>query len=402
MQRSLKPTIFVAGATSIFGLKDLKKSFENVGFNVRFVDVPFMKEFLSAEETETIEFISTINISNSDFIIPLSEYWISYCISNNNSRISKNALLSSRSKAFFYKTLSSKNIDIPEIYKTKEKSLSALQNGKTIIVKPDGLHSGYGIEILKEANPEQLNKCFLRAQTFTNKAMRIMHIENKDAIITELLVGTEYSADCFWYCGKMSLVRLCKKIVVNIKNKPCTVCVIIAKPEQQIILAMESWLKALFGKTDISFAQFDFVIEEKTSRIMPIDFATRIGGGMAELLKEIPFNVYSSAVEEATKIKHENLETESFFKTFENKSYIDYPLIQLNYLSTKSGYIKNHNYPLFEGKKIIYKYKGDYAISNPSSVQSRLAVVVTRAKKSELTQDLVNSLLLSEPYIAEK
>ena len=135
---------------------------------------------------------------------------------------------------------------------------------------------------------------------------------------------------------------------------------------------------------------------------MPIDFATRIGGGMAELLKEIPFNVYSSAVEEATKIKHENLETESFFKTFENKSYIDYPLIQLNYLSTKSGYIKNHNYPLFEGKKIIYKYKGDYAISNPSSVQSRLAVVVTRAKKSELTQDLVNSLLLSEPYIAEK
>ncbi len=402
-----KPTVFIAGATSIFGLSSIKEVFNSLGFNTSFVDAPFMEPFLSDEETEKIEFLKEINISDSDFVLPLSEYWISYCLNNldkNIARISKKALLASRSKILLNETLQAENIDVPQIFATKEEAYKALQSSKSLIIKPEGLHSGYGVEILKDPDMELLEKYFLQASTLKNKVMRIMQIENKGALFSEYVEGTEYSADCFWFCGKMSLVRLCRKNIVNIKNKPCTACIQLVEPDEPAIYALQNWMNALFEKTDISFAQFDFIIEEKTKRILPIDFATRIGGGMTELLKELPFNTYSEAVKNAKENETNRFSAKSFLSIFDDEP--DNSLYtQLNYLSTKSGYIINDNYPLYgknQSRKIIYKHKGDYAISNPSSVQSRLAIVLAKLKQSEITDELIDSLLLGEPFIGEK
>lgn len=401
MQVTEKPKIIIAGATSIFGLDRMRAEFEAAGFDTAFVDAPFMRPFASADKSENIAFSASINCPGNSFIIPLSEYWISYCIENNNAIISCRALSASRSKEFLYNVLVSKNIDVPENFGTKEEALKALKNGRKIIVKPKGLHSGYGVEIIEKADPALLDRHFLCAETITNKAMRIMHIENKGAMISEFIEGTEYSADCFCFNGRKSLVRLCKKNIVFIKGKPCTAACQIVKLTPEIISALQSWLDALFDDSDISFAQFDFIIEE-TGRIVPIDFAARIGGGMLELLEELPFNAYAEAVKEAAAAKNENLKTASYSKLFENKAFEDTPLTQLNYLSTKSGYIINDNYPLYTGKQIINKHKGDYAISNPSSVQSRLALVVAHISENTLSDKFMDSLLLAEPFIGGK
>lgn len=404
MQVTQKPAVFIAGATSIFGLDRMKAEFEAAGFDAAFVDAPFMRPFASADETENIAFSGSIKCPGNSFIIPLSEYWISYCIENNNARISRRALSASRSKEFLYNVLASKNIDVPKAYHTKEEALEALKNGRKIIVKPKGLHSGYGVEIIEEADPALLDKHFLCAGSITNKAMRIMNIENEGAMLSEFIEGTEFSADCFCFKGKKSLVRLCKKNIVSIKGKPCTAACQIVEPTPEIVSALQSWLDALFDDSDISFAQFDFIIEEKTKRILPIDFATRIGGGMTELLKELPFNAYSEAVKNAKENETNRLSAKSFLSIFDDEP--DNSLYtQLNYLSTKSGYIINDNYPLYgknQSRKIIYKHKGDYAISNPSSVQSRLAIVLAKLKQSEITDELIDSLLLGEPFIGEK
>ena len=229
-----------------------------------------------------------------------------------------------------------KNIDVPQNYGSKDKALDALKSGKKIIVKPQGLHSGYGVEIIEEADPALLEKHFLCAGSITNKAMRIMHIENEGAMLSEFIEGTEYSADCFCFNGRKSLVRLCKKNIVYIKGKPCTAACQIVEPSPEISSALQSWLDALFDGSDISFAQFDFIIDGK-KRIIPIDFASRIGGGMTELLKELPFNVYASSVKEVSASSLKNLETGTYSKIFGDSSFVSAPLTQLNYLSTKSG-----------------------------------------------------------------
>ena len=401
MQVTQKPAVFVAGATALFGLNEMRKTLESCGFNVNFVDAPFMRSFASAEETEAISFSAGIKCPGNSFIIPLTEYWISYCITNGGARISSRALSASRSKVFLYDVLSSKNIDVPQNYGSKDKALDALKSGKKIIVKPQGLHSGYGVEIIEKADPALLEKHFLCAGTITNKAMRIMHIENSGAMLSEFIEGTEYSADCFCFNGRKSLVRLCKKNIVYIKGKPCTAACQIVEPSPEISSALQSWLDALFDGSDISFAQFDFIIDGK-NRIVPIDFASRIGGGMTELLKELPFNVYAASVKEASASNLKKLETGAYSKIFSDSTFVSAPLTQLNYLSTKSGYIVDDNFPLYAGKQIINKRKGDYAISNPSSVQSRLAEVVAHLPDTTLPQELLDSLLLAEPYIGGK
>ena len=398
MQVAEKPAVFIAGATSVPGLSALKEAFESEGFSVSFVDAPFMKPFLSSDETEPVLFSASIKSPGNIIIIPLSEYWISYCISDGvteNALISRNALLGSRSKEFFYSVLASHKIDVPKSFGSKEEALKALESGQKIIIKPKGLHSGYGVEILKDADAQLLDKYFLCAGSITNKAIRIMKIENNGAMISEFIEGTEYSADCFYFNGKKSLVRLCKKKIVYIKDKPCTAACQLVRPSKKIADALQSWLDALFDASDISFAQFDFIID-KTERIVPIDFACRIGGGMIELLRELPFNVYAEAVKEVAAAKDETLQTASYSRLFADKAFEDAPLTQLNYLSTKSGYIINDNYPLYDGRQIINKHKGDYAISNPSSVQSRLAVVVAHINETALSDEFIRSLLLSD------
>ena len=104
--------IVLAGASFIFGLEEIREAFLSIGIEVLFAEVPYMLKYQKIPEKEKIEF--TEKISENKIVVPLSEYWISECIKSNNCRISKNALLASRSKKKLYSLLS--NFKVPKIF----------------------------------------------------------------------------------------------------------------------------------------------------------------------------------------------------------------------------------------------------------------------------------------------
>ena len=117
-----------------------------------------------------------------------------------------------------------------------------------------------------------------------NRALKLFEIENNNALVTEYIFGKEYSADIFYFKGKISLVRLCKKEIVFIHETPCTAVYQLLNPNEKIKSVLEKWCNTLFEKENISFGQFDF-IEDCEDDFVPIDFAPRVGGGIEELLK---------------------------------------------------------------------------------------------------------------------
>lgn len=376
--------LILAGACSVYGLSELKTAFLEKGYETLFVDAPFMAGIKIHEYEETENILYTQELPVCDVVIPLSEFWISYCIKNNYGNISQNALKASRSKSFLYSFMKENHFDYPEIYESKEEAKKALEMGKRIIVKPVGLHSGYGIEILDKSRGNLLDKYFEQALNIKNRTMRIMEIQNLGAMITEAVEGTEYSADCFWNKGVFSVVRICRKRIEVINDKPCVTVYRLMKGDEKEYgfcrESLEKWTSALFDKNDLSFAQFDFIIEEDSKRIVPIDFASRVGGGISDLLIETGRNLYASAVRN---------EVYDVAETY----------TQINYLPVVSGYIKNDDYNLFPGRNRIFKKKGDYVISNPSSVGSRVALTVVKGS-FEMTEDLFKKQFLDEQYIS--
>ena len=379
--------IVLAGARSVFGLSEIKKAFPEE-YSVSFADAPFMSELDLHGFPENEKIIFTTEIPPESLVIPLSEYWISWCIKNGQCRISEKALKSSRSKSFFYKLMEEKGFDSPRIYPGLSEAMSVLEEGMKIVVKPDGLHSGYGVEILDKSGKEKLSKYLDEASTLHNRTLRIMEIENHGAILTEAVEGTEYSADCFFCNGRVSVVRICRKKTVILNEKPCSCVYILVNGEDPIYgrfsEILEGWMKALFDETDISFGQFDFIVQNEGG-IVPVDFASRVGGGISELLIESGVNLYAESI--ACSFGSKEMETD-FRKN----------LVQLMYLPVVSGYVHNDEYPLEEGRQHVFKKKGDYVISNPSSVGSRIALVV-REHEGEIKDEEVSALLLGNPWI---
>lgn len=383
--------IVLAGARSVFGLSEIKKAFPKE-YSVSFADAPFMSELDLHGFPETEKIIFTTELPPESLVIPLSEYWISWCVKNGQCLISERALKSSRSKSYFYNLMEEKGFDSPRIYSGLSESMAVLEEGKRIVVKPDGLHSGYGVEILDKAGKERLSKYLEEAPTLHNRTLRIMEIENHGAILTEAVEGTEYSADCFICNGRVSVVRICRKKTVILNEKPCSAVYILLNGEDPLYgrfsEILEGWMKALFDETDISFGQFDFIVTEK-GRTVPVDFASRVGGGISELLIESGRNLYAGSIASAFGTKEISMD---FRKN----------LVQFMYLPVVSGYVHNDEYPLKEGRKHVFKKKGDYVISNPSSVGSRIALVV-REQEGEISDEEVSALLLGSPWIsAEK
>lgn len=353
--------LVLAGACSVYNLSLFKEVFAEMGFNTLFVDAPFMAGIKIHDYKESEEILYTADISSYDVVIPLSEYWISWCKNHDCRNISKRSFEASRSKRFLYDFMKEKGFDFPEIYADENEAKKALDRGKRIIIKPEGLHSGYGIEILDKSRENLLEKYLEQAKNIKNRTLRIMDIENKGAMVTEAIEGVEYSADCFWNKGHFSVVRLCRKKISVINDKPCVTVYSLLEPKdpdyEEFKPFLQGWTSALFDEGDISFAQYDFIKEE--NRVVPIDFACRVGGGVSDLLMETGDNVYVRAVtgKDGVSDKGRNLK-------------------QFSYLPVLSGYIINDDYDLIPGKTRIFKKKGDYVISNPSSVGSRIALTV--------------------------
>lgn len=375
--------IVLAGASFVFGLDEIRDAFLSIGIESSFAEVPYMLKYQKISEKEKIEF--TEKISENKIVVPLSEYWISECIKSNNCRISKNALLASRSKKKLYSLLSI--FKVPKNFDSIQQAKDFVnQTGKSIIVKPDGLFSGYGIKISNKENIDEVEKFIFNARNVNNRALKLFEIKNNNALVTEYIFGKEYSADIFYFKGKISLVRLCKKEIVFIHGTPCTAVYQLLNPTAEIKSVLEKWCNALFEKENISFGQFDF-IEDRDGDFVPIDFAPRIGGGIEELLKCCKKNVYADAV---LNIFNQN---ENNILPLDEKY-----LSQFNYLPTKSGKIFNDNYKLLSGKKIIYKHNGDFVPECSSSSASRIAVVIAR-HKSPVEKEILYSLLIGSEHI---
>ncbi len=371
--------IVLAGTSSVFGLDEIRKSFAKKGIEVILAEVPYMMKYASIEEKDDTVFKT--EFPEDCKIIPLSEYWISSCIKDGNCLISEKALKASRSKRYLYEILSESEIDVPKIFNTVDEARKSIFEGKKIIVKPEGLFAGYGIRIVSRENSDDLEKYIQNALNVKSHAIKLFCIKNNDYLLTECLEGTEYSADIFCFFGKTSIVRICRKKIICIHETPCTaVCAVVENRKFEEML--KTWGEALFSKDDLSFGQFDF-IETRDGRIVPIDFACRVGGGMKELLSNCSVNHYAEAV----------LGNE-YHKEFAD----DKNLTQFNYLPTKSGIIENDDFNLIEGKRYIFKKKGDFVPESPSSIASRIALVVT-PYGDIIEENILESLLIGDDYI---
>ena len=396
--------IIVGGAASIFGLSSIKQAFASLGIEASFVEAPFMRDYVTIHEDESVTF--TAKGSDADVVVPLTEFWISYCKRTKRCRISDKALLASRSKKYFYDVLASCGVDTVHSYANKEEARAVLDNGTAIVIKPQGLCSGLGVEVLDPSRKEMFDAYVEKTLSIHTKNMKLMELTNEGCLFTEYIPGTEYSADCFYYNGRISIVRVCKKRIVVLRDKPCTAIYQLVKPSEAIEQKLTSWMNALFENDNISFAQFDFIITPDEKRIVPIDFASRIGGGLTEMMMQSGTNPYADAVRGECHLFDKRQLGVSSAECSANKTSItddrNYSVLtQLNYLPTVNGYLQSDDFPLAEGYRVVFKHKGDYVISNPSSIGSRVALVIQERESEMLPVDFEKTLFIDERWIAK-
>jgi hypothetical protein len=375
--------IYLAGAESVFAHDEIKKAFNSLDMEIDFAEAIYMKKYFPKLKNSDFKFFNSAEEMEAESkIIPLSEFWISECIKNKErSFICNTALKASRSKKFFYEILKTAGNKVPMIFETKEDAEKFILNGGELIVKPDGLFSGYGIKTVTKENFHNFEKFIFNASNIKNRAIKLFEIKNSSALACEKIKGTEYSADCFFINQKVNIVRICKKEIVNIHGTPCTATCALVNSTEEISDALSRWCNALFEKENISFAQFDFIIDT-SGNIFPIDFAPRVGGGMKELLENYEINLYANAVlGKEYSVKESN--------TF---------LTQFNYLPVKSGILNTDDFNLIKGKTFIFKHKGDFVPECPTSVASRVAVVVAE-HSAIIEQQTIDSLLIKEDKI---
>ena len=372
--------IVLAGAVSLFGHEEIMRQALLRGFEIKFYDALFMREYWHSD----FPIVFSDSVDEKDgVVVPLTEYWISWCIENQERcRISRKSLEASRSKSKLYSFL--EKFRVPELFSSVEDARKHVLNGGSVVIKPEGLLSSYGVEIVDYKNVSMMEEFIRQTQSIRNKVVRLMNIPACPAIITEKIDGVEYSADCFVNAGKVFVVRVCRKKIVVINHKPCAAVVQMVPATSEITNCLESWCNELFEKDDISFAQFDFIQDATKKDFVPIDFASRVGGGMKELFSEFE-NVYANAFAQKNLV---HLQSDAF------------PTM-VNYLPVVNGHVKNDNYNLLEGKQIIFKKKGDFVNKNPGSVMSRMACVVCN-HSLDFTEEEMKSFLIGENYIEKK
>ncbi len=428
--------IVLAGACSVFGLEEIAGVFADLGFEAEFAEATFMKPYLPGFGSKCKNISFTDSVEDLP-VVPLSEYWISRCIKGRNCKIAPNVLKASRDKLFFNQLLQNAGMPCTEIYQTQAQALAAVKNGETVLIKPAGANSGYGTAVVNFRNIQDFDRLFAEAGAIKNKILSLMQVEKSEVLLCRYISGTEYSADCFLCGGRAKIVRLCRKSVLTINSKPCTATVQLAEPDARMKDAIENWLNLLFAKEDLSFAQFDFIKNSK-GELVPIDFACRVGGGMAELLCECEQNPYAAAVsavasagtfgslaaspacacESSAVCTTVNIEENKKPITLLDKLEIFSScricepgknwqmqegcfLTMLNYLPVKSGYIVNDAFAFPSGKVTVHKKKGSFVTGNPSSVASKIAAVICQ-HPPVFTSEELQQLLIAEPFIQKE
>ena len=356
--------IIIGGAAFIFGLGELKEAFEALGHQLKFIEAPFMNDYIEIDEKNLVNF--SADLEEEGVLLPVSEYWITKALENSKSRINIRALKASRSKVYFSKLLEENGVKVSSPVSV-ENACEGFLEGRKYIVKPEGLYSGYGVRLVE--SKAELENALEKCACVKTHSLKLFGINNKTPVIWENIEGTEYSADCFLYGGKMEVVRVCRKRIALIHNNPCTVAIQIIPCSDRILKALTKWNSILFDENDISFSQFDFI--DDGENLVPVDFASRVGGGMANLLK-MAGNPYAKAVRRMAEQfgLHKTQGCSIVFDKADCKK--GYPS-QVNYLPVRSGKIKNLSFETVTERTVYNKKPGDFVPESPSSVASRIA-----------------------------
>ena len=382
--------VVLAGAASLFGLENIRSSLRSLALEVLFIEAPFMKDYGKVDARKEALMRFTPVLPAGIPVIPLNEYWISQCLASGGSLAGKKALRASRSKLLLYQLLSSVS-PVPRVFDRRQEALSFIRAGGDVVVKPDGLFSGYGVKVVGQDEADSLEHWLYNASHVTNNATKLFAVHNAAALMCERVLGEEGSADVFVCRGRVGVVRVCRKVVRTVHDVPCTQVCQLIDASAALVLSLNQWCALLFGKDEVAFAQFDFITTPAGS-IVPVDFASRVGGGIEPLLgawgQERGANPYAQAIRTIVGgVPLGAAGSDGLWWT------------QFNVLPTKSGRLCRDDYPMPEGRRHIFKRTGDFVPQCPCSAESRVASVVVRWGWP-VDEQLLDDLLLGDEYIA--
>lgn len=356
--------IILAGVASIFGLKDIDTFFYNHNLKLVMVETEYMSQFIPDDELKFVQIQEEIEYEEGILVIPLNEYWVSFVAKHPYmARISDKALRASRSKTFLTRLLALNGVDHCEYYEETDIEQFILVQERKIVIKPDSLYSGHGVKVVNALNIDRYHAYMEAAGQIKQETKQVLDIDSSFVTLCEYIEGTEYSVDIFWYHGRCHIVRACKKYLEIVKDAPCVTAYVIEQLNEEVLNKIKIWAGLLFNQEDVSFAQFDFIVNKSAQRIVPIDFSCRVGGGMLQLFQKKNSNVYFEC------LKNIVCENKNVLLTKLQGCY------QFHFIPLVTGVVKDDNY--YSTNQIIkYKYKNDKVESVDPSANNRLAIML--------------------------
>ena len=380
----MKKVLF-AGASSFFGLAEISKMLLSYDINASYIETSNMVKYLNHEDTGIVLIKENIS-TDYDSIIPLNEYWVSRCKEANIPNISKIAFNASRSKIELSDVISKNNLDTCEYRSIDEELVKEIYlKNKKYIIKPEGMYSGHGIFILNKKNLHLLEDFCREAVLIKDTTKDVLNIKKTKPVCFQYIDGDEYSADVFFYRGKCNIVRVCKKRIRIINNKPCVLGYLLLYHDKFDAI-LRKWCYALFSENDISFAQFDFLVENQTNKIIPIDFSCRVGGGLKNLFAAGNNNVYLRAMESAVSGAESNAANQKYN-------------CQLNIIPEKEGIVKSNEYKVVDGIVYVKKRKNDMVTQEYASASNRIIELILNVDSEEAFEANADKCVIGNAYI---
>lgn len=289
-------TFVFLGASTLFGIDVIKSRLLDIGIETQYFENERLFSQIAPKESKNVVLSNEIpNVPHAQYIC-VNEYWVTKLKDANIKNAPRKALNASRSKYYLSQILATNGIECPASY-TPDEAAQMLNAGTgKLLLKPDSLCSSHGVHILTKNNIARYDE-YAKEIAETQKSKEdIFGVHECTSHIWDYVDGEEYSADVFVYRGKSAIVRLCRKTIVFPSDRPVCTVTELSTPTSEVEAHIAKWTQVLYGADDVSFAQFDFIVQKGTGKIFLVDFSARIGGGMQVLFGSLPSNIYADAI----------------------------------------------------------------------------------------------------------
>jgi hypothetical protein len=368
-------TICFAGLSDVTSLREMDSILNGENINSYYLENDYY--YAKSLEKEIIMNVNNISISflddyDIDIFIPCDEYWLtkySNLSSAEKVHISQQAIRASRSKWYLSDILLKNNVNTIKRWKSIY-DMADIDNTEKIIIRPDTGYSSHGVTVTTMATYEEDIGHY--NDELNQERKRILGITSTEMIFERFIDGAEYCMDAFVCKGTVNIVRIFRKAIRWINGFPFIVGYKpIAVPEKYTN-SIKTWINILFDKNDISFAQFDFIVDNE-QQIFPIDFSCRLGGSIKHLMAlSFSNNQYANAILNG-------------FKQIEKTYNLTAEYAQYNIITTKKGYIYsikfNQNLPCIQ--TFNNKETGDFLNGDWGTTNSRVAEVIRSIDSEE-------------------